>query len=48
MLAIDAKTGKEVWRFYTVPPGNQDAVKNLWQADEARGGRGRVLDILFP
>lgn len=39
MLAIDAKTGKEVWRFYTVPPSNEDTVKT-WGGEMKRGVGG--------
>ena len=39
MLALDAKTGKEIWHFYTVPPGNQDAVQT-WGGEMKRGVGG--------
>ena len=39
MLALDAKTGKEIWHFYTVPPGNEDAVQT-WGGEMKRGVGG--------
>mgnify|MGYP001046759186 CR=1 FL=1 len=37
-VAYDAKTGKQVWRFYTIPgpgePGNETWAGDSWQ----RGG----------
>ena len=39
MLALDAKTGKEIWHFYTVPPGNQDTVQT-WGGEMKRGVGG--------
>ena len=39
MLAIDAKTGKEVWRFYTVPPDSDHTV-DTWGGTMKKGVGG--------
>ncbi len=40
MLAIDAKTGKEIWRFYTVPPGNNGDNGKTWGGLPLKPGVG--------
>ena len=43
IAAFDAKTGKEVWRFYTIPgpgePGNDTWSGDSWKTGGAASGR---------
>ena len=41
LMAFDAKTGKEVWRFYTVPGPGQRGLKTWPQSGDA-GSRRRI------
>ena len=41
MGAYDAKTGKEVWKFYTVP-GPGDRFADTWEGDSYKNGGGGV------
>ena len=40
MIAVDAKTGKEIWHFYTVPPTDDAAAKTWGDASHKPGGGG--------
>ena len=40
MMAYDAVTGREVWRFYTIPRGNEPGAETWKDADSARIGGG--------
>lgn len=39
ILALDAATGREVWRFYTIPIGNETG-SDSWKADSGKRGGG--------
>lgn len=41
LAAFDAKTGKEVWRFYTIP-GAGDRFANTWEGDSYKNGGGGI------
>jgi quinohemoprotein ethanol dehydrogenase len=41
MGAYDAKTGKEVWKFYTIP-GSGDRFANTWEGDSYKNGGGGI------
>ncbi|MBX9605904.1 MAG: PQQ-binding-like beta-propeller repeat protein [Gammaproteobacteria bacterium] len=40
VVALDAATGREVWRFYTVPRGDEPGAETWKDADSARYGGG--------
>ncbi|MFT4584976.1 MAG: alcohol dehydrogenase (cytochrome c) [Gammaproteobacteria bacterium] len=40
VMAFDAQTGREVWRFYTIPRGDEEGAKTWINADSARTGGG--------
>ncbi|MGB1882783.1 MAG: PQQ-binding-like beta-propeller repeat protein [Gammaproteobacteria bacterium] len=40
MMAYDAVTGREVWRFYTIPRGDEPGAESWKDADSARTGGG--------
>lgn len=42
VIALDAKTGKERWRFYTIPMGNEIGAKSWKSPDDAKRGGGAM------
>ena len=40
IMAYDAVTGREVWRFYTIPRGDDEGAESWLNADSARTGGG--------
>ncbi|MGE3848014.1 MAG: PQQ-binding-like beta-propeller repeat protein, partial [Gammaproteobacteria bacterium] len=40
VVALDAATGREVWRFYTVPRGDEPGAETWKDADSSRYGGG--------
>jgi alcohol dehydrogenase (cytochrome c) len=40
VMAFDAQTGREIWRFYTIPRGDEVGAKTWINADSARTGGG--------
>jgi quinohemoprotein ethanol dehydrogenase len=41
MGAYDAKTGKEIWKFYTIP-GRGDRFADTWEGDSYKNGGGGI------
>ena len=44
MVALDGKTGKEVWRFYTVP-GPGEYGNDTWAGDSWKTGGGAIWNV---
>ncbi len=40
IVALDAATGREVWRFYTIPRGDEPGAETWKESDSARYGGG--------
>ena len=48
VIALDAATGKEKWRFYTIPMGNEPGADSWNIPETAKRGGGAIVDQLHP